>query len=636
MLSQEGKASEEQLKYTLYRDDFEHAALIRIPEIFSLIGEWDVYSVEGYTWQGAANGFDTYQQQNWIFMVNGQKLALKIFDIPNVNLLPFSTDQIDSIEVFVYPQLVGDEYSDKGLIHIHTRRIKEGVTIQGQFTGGNKTGDPGPYRYTEYWSKNVDRIAADESYRLGYRGKYGYLGGEYYTQVYYPTDPRTADRNRDIYPYENPRILTNSFFIQSAVSQFISEPQIDIVYTQLEDFYFFKPLGREIPVNNYFTSVQISGRVNLKNTFDMGYKLRYTSNALEKRKNNYDLDFDWKQQNMYANIHTQFFWARQMINLGFALEQTRIETHYSLTRNVINSVKIYGSVAPKSDVRGFFKLNGAIDIDEEDIGYQISGSGKWHISKQQNLQSILSYSRIKVRTENSLWYWSEKGYNFVNENGPGYSLDGNLKAGKQWSMDLIWQWHKTGFPSLNTGISYRSFLNKNWEIQPFQYNVDHKTVEAPVYIKTSQTGGVGSAFFRLKSDLLDVLSHNFYYRYSAGIGDSDVFTQIWKSVPKHRFMYQIRFKPVESFSIWMMLHYRSSVYWSDYAAINDQSGGIYSAHLSEMFLADIAVNKWLWKKQIKLNFILRNIFNEADISYPIGSSQNLRFYAQAEFFFNFW
>ena len=75
---------------------------------------------------------------------------------------------------------------------------------------------------------------------------------------------------------------------------------------------------------------------------------------------------------------------------------------------------------------------------------------------------------------------------------------------------------------------------------------------------------------------------------------------------------------------------------SDYAAINDQSGGIYSAHLAEVFLADIAVNKWLWKKQIKLNFILRNIFNETDISYPIGSSQNFRFYAQAEFFFNFW
>jgi len=628
-------AGEDNLKYTLNREDFENAALIRISELFSLIGEWDVYSVEGYTWQGTANAFDSYQQQNWTIIVDGQKMALKMFDLQNLNLIPLSADHIDSIEIFIFPQLVDTEYSDKGLIHIHTRKMPDGLNLHGQFTAGNKTGDPGPYRYTEYWSRNVDRIAADHSYGLAYSGNRGYLSGGYYTQVYYPTDSRIADRNRDIYPYENPRIITNSFFVQTAAPQIISQPQMSILHTKLEDFYFFKPFGREIPVTNNFTSIQINGKIVLKRSFDIGYKLRLTSNNLAKRKNRYNLDFDWKQQNIYANIDTRFVLNQQKINLGLAVDRTKIETRYNLTTNIINSIILYGSTAFKSDVWHGFKLNGAIDIDKEDIGYQLSGSAKWHLSEQQNLLNILSYSRTKVRSENSLWYWSEKGYDFVKDYGLGYSIDGKLKAGEQWSIDLIWQWYSTDITSINAGISYRSFINKNLELQPFQYNADDKTVASPVYIKTGQAGQGGLAFFKFRSDFFNSLSHSFYYRYSTYLDGSDVFTDIWESISKHRFMYQLIFKPVNTFSIWVMFNYRSSVFWSDYAAINNQSDGTYSAKLSDVFITDIAVNKWFWQKQIKVNFVLRNIFDQKDISYPIGSLQNLRFYAQAELFFNF-
>jgi len=81
----------------------QHVGLIRLSDIFTLVDEWDYFSVEGYTWQGISNSFDVYNQQNWIIMVDGHRMDLKLFDISNINLLPISTNQIDSVEVYVLP-----------------------------------------------------------------------------------------------------------------------------------------------------------------------------------------------------------------------------------------------------------------------------------------------------------------------------------------------------------------------------------------------------------------------------------------------------------------------------------------------------------------------------------------------------
>jgi len=100
---QESLADDNYPQYTLSREMLQHVGLIRLSDIFTLVDEWDYFSVEGYTWQGISNSFDVYNQQNWIIMVDGHRMDLKLFDISNINLLPISTNQIDSVEVYVLP-----------------------------------------------------------------------------------------------------------------------------------------------------------------------------------------------------------------------------------------------------------------------------------------------------------------------------------------------------------------------------------------------------------------------------------------------------------------------------------------------------------------------------------------------------
>jgi len=633
---QESAADNNYAKYTLKRETLEHAGLVRLSDIFTLIDEWDFYSVEGFTRQGVSNSFDIYHQQNWVIMVDGHRMDLKLFDMTNINLLPISTDQIDSIEVYILPQQVEDNFSDRGLLHIHTRQIKEGVTLQGQFTAGNEIGDPGPFRYTEFWSENVDRIAADESYWLSYRGDDGYLGAGYYAQVYYPTDPLIVDRNRIIYPYANPVIKTYAYSFRAGLSKLYSKPRIDASYSLIDDFYFFKPLGREIPSKNQFISVGLSGDTDFSEKIIISYKVRYSQNALKKRENAYDLDFDWESERLYANLNCVYKQSMTTFKLGLAADQTRINTDYSMTRNLINEGLVYGSVRIDQISGSQLNVDTEVRFNDHETGYKIASGYHWKVKNNQQLVTNIAYSQIMTNNENTLWFWSERGYDFLRDHGGDYSIEGRLSPAKQWSMDFSWHRDEDILPSIKVGILYRGFIRKNWEEQLFQYDIDFKTVSGPVTIKTGENGQMAGVYMKLRSVQSSLFEHNFYYRYAAALGRSGLFSRIRNEIPENLFIYRITYIPVKNFSIWAMFKYISSTTWYDFQDIDQQSNGIYSSHLSEILLIDVAVNKWIWKKQIKVDFILRNFLNKKNISYPIGASPDLRFYVQAELYFNFW
>ena len=104
-------------------------------------------------------------------MLDGQRIDMKLFDMNNLNLLPVALDFVDSVEIVSLPRIHNGEFTNRGLIHIHTRRPTNGFFFRGSVIGGNETGDPGPYRYTGYYSPNVDAIGPDASLSFGFGSK---------------------------------------------------------------------------------------------------------------------------------------------------------------------------------------------------------------------------------------------------------------------------------------------------------------------------------------------------------------------------------------------------------------------------------------------------------------------------------
>ena len=78
----------------------ENSGLFRIGDILQLSTKIRVSSIDGFSWFSNINGLSSFQRQNWVILLNGQRLGVNIFDIVNINMLPINITQIDSVEIF--------------------------------------------------------------------------------------------------------------------------------------------------------------------------------------------------------------------------------------------------------------------------------------------------------------------------------------------------------------------------------------------------------------------------------------------------------------------------------------------------------------------------------------------------------
>ena len=140
----------------------------RLSGIYTLMNDWDAFTFDGYRWYASANGLSTFQNQNWILMLDGQRMDINFFNLKDINILPYSINLVDSIEIVNHPQIKSGEFTTEGLINLKSIKPGDGLSISGRYSGGNPTGDPGPYLYTEHRSSNVEEDGPDLSAAISY------------------------------------------------------------------------------------------------------------------------------------------------------------------------------------------------------------------------------------------------------------------------------------------------------------------------------------------------------------------------------------------------------------------------------------------------------------------------------------
>jgi len=149
-------------KQIINKNDISLSGVSRLSDIYSLLDDWNAVTIDGYRWQIFSSKTPFDQSQNWILMLDGQRIDLNFFDMKNINFLPISSWKIDSVETISSPMLYKGEYADNGLINITTQKPVKGFSFYGQIFTGNEEGDPGPYKYIDkYNSENIDIIGPD-------------------------------------------------------------------------------------------------------------------------------------------------------------------------------------------------------------------------------------------------------------------------------------------------------------------------------------------------------------------------------------------------------------------------------------------------------------------------------------------
>ncbi len=619
-----------------------HAGLTRVGDLLLLIDDWNINTTDGFTWKASPNGLSAFQRQNWVVMLDGQRIDPKVFDVINLNMAPVALHQIDYVEVIGLPQVHAGEFADRGLIHIRTIKPKPGISIMGDLVLGNETGDSGPYRFTEFATPNVDRIANDGFLTVDVGARFWYARAYLLVQQHPFTDPAMFGRiskTLTIYPGLHQSIVPGFKMGAEALGgthQFLISYPFSLKY-----FLFLKPIGREIPVYNYLPHVGINGSFPASEKVDITYRLSYAVNELDRYPNTLDFDFDWESHYLNANIESNSNSAGFNTRFGIGYEQRTLNTGYALSEASYDIGKIYGELTHRFTDSIQQNTCAMILFSGGRTAFKAATSNYWKMNDQHTLGTSLSFSQRLIEEDNSLWYWSERGYDILRANDVDYTIFGNINKSQQFTGDLTWKTTVNDNFTIETIGSYRLFSDLYLERQSLQFNPQDYSFYSPIQIYGGKKGQVIGGKIAVNHRFIPQLSHQLSYSYWTEIAGDDVFKDVWASIPKHKACYRLTYTPVESFAIWAMVSYRSATSWSDYLNVDGQIYEVapqvtvtYASTVKGVAIFDLQIQKWFWHGRLIGDLLFRNVWNQDYRYHPIGASFDLSMFIKVKVLLN--
>ncbi len=639
-------------------EEIQNAGITRIADILFLVDGWNLSTIDGYTWQVSANNLSSYQAQNWIVMLDGQRFELNSFDCKILNFLPVTIQQIDYVEIICTPGIHNGEFTEKGLIHFHTKKTQPNFLIQVFQMGGNVTGEPGPYEGTEYGTPDLQRIGRDASYSFDYGLKNWYFR-TYFIRHFHPfqdiamikrntkilEDPpgNGSRENRHLKLWfedtDRPKMIRNSLSLRLGNKSIDNELQVDYSYSY-RYFLFFKPIGREIPVNDIYTRIGLSG--NLFKNKNILYRFQYFYKELEKHPNSLDFDFNWKSHNFSGLLEKKSKSLLFESRYGIEYSKFLLDTKYHLGKNYFDMAKLYGKVVYDLSEKVYQNLDGMICYSNDKTALKGSISNYWKINSSHSLNAVLSYSQRLFEEDNSLWFWIDRGYNILQEYDVDYTIYGKIEKSDQLTFDLTWNTELGNYLLIKLAGSYRNFNDLYIERQDFELNSQDYSFSAPVKIYTGQNGNVLGQQIIFNYRIIPQIEQFLSYNHQVVVAGDKVFREVWENIPEHKAVYKVTFTPELNFSLWARLTYLSSSYWIDYQGIDGQTyyssseiNEEYHSTIDSSVILDFQIQKWFWERRLKASLLLRNVGNQELKYHPIGASFDLTYYFLLELYLKF-
>jgi TonB-dependent Receptor Plug Domain. len=162
-ISASAPGQSERATSTIDRARIDAAGWNRLTELLEGATGWSLSSVDGFTFAASpdrlpAAGISAPGAPEWLVLVDGQPVPTNVLGAHFLELLPISIAQIDSVRVTRGPSIVHGIAAPRGAIEIFSVRSRARFSGAASYQHGNETGDPGPYRYTALSSPNIERL----------------------------------------------------------------------------------------------------------------------------------------------------------------------------------------------------------------------------------------------------------------------------------------------------------------------------------------------------------------------------------------------------------------------------------------------------------------------------------------------
>jgi len=593
----------------LTSDDLIRAGVTRLSDLLELAHEWAGSSTEGYHWSIAPIGLSWEASPDWSLFIDDQPIDVRGLDHQGLNDLPLAVTEICEIRLHSTPVVIGGIIASGGAIELRRCIPEIGFALGGQFSAGNETGDPGPYKYTTKAVPNVDRTGPMIHGSLSAASENLFLRMTAATDEHHVTDPRIRPRVLELYQGEkDARILYRALSIDSKVFDY----QFSAGYSRVQDLMFLPIMAREIPIDKDIGHVSAS-YVSSK----IGLSLSINSVELFARNNKENVPLHYTQGRIFAHafgLGSQIRFVN--LNYGLTAELSQLSHGVNQMEDHLGSLRMY-AMAQTSPTRDFqISTTGALTYDTGVFGYEVFSHAMHH---GRRLSARILIRHRAVTSKMNFAGWVSRGLKLEGSTMLDFPL-GLRSRESVYRVDFSWTVGTRMRVRLTGGLG--RYVNYFRPFTKLNINPINSRLQSVTQIASTQ-GNILTKSVRIHIPISDQLRFKMSGSYLYPWSSHDLFKNAWI----HRMQFGVRgeFQPNKRFSIDMRLRYVGSRVWKEYQEVAEENPELYTMELPGAVHLDLTVQKRFLGDRLRVNATMRNALDHPHLSHPAGARTNALF-----------
>ncbi len=637
-------------KTVVTREMLDASSVTRLSDLFAFANDWYYLSINGFDAFASPAGLSGWKRPLWKIIVDGQEFDLNFMDFQSLNLLPVNLGDIDNVEFISNPGHVNGLYAIGGIMNITTRKPdKQGLSARGRIMAGNEINDPGPYEYTELRTPNEERTGPDYELSLDYTTDNLMLRGGIRYQEHKSTDT-PIDRRIKLMRVAGDGIYHDAInrgstsWFEAGYSHGRFRHKLVATLTNIHDFYYFYPIGREIPSLWSFYHLGYLGNHQITDRHTLRIQSARNARSGAYKQNRFRLDWNTPLQTSRNRLVFDFH------SDSFRYSAGASHTIYAFgdglfTQNESHHVLDFFSDGQLALTRTWqIRVWAGFQSEFNSIGYRLGISNRYRLAPNMYLTGRIAWHDLPRRGQPDIWHWSELG---------GADSPGNLSSRIIRPFTDIPENREPGNDRLLYGslglaarISHQIHLASSFSLARhkhfFQsrhsYVMDefHQWFEqSAITFSDHLSPVVAGISLKLQARISDVFRHHIAYRFQKDISANQVPGE-FHLFPEHKATFNNIWTPVPGLDVWISARAQSAVRWHEYeqidgveyTEINELVFYNYSATTEPFIHLDAAVSKTLWNERLRISFRGTNLLNQGYVLHPVGLDHDLTFYAQ--------
>ncbi len=596
----------------------------RPADLLDILPNWNSWSVDGFSNHVSANGLSNYTHERWALFVDNRRIERSLLGLLDLNLLPITVQQIDSVEVFSMSTTIAGQWVGHGAIHFHIKRDQDGIDLGGSMYTGNEINDPGPFLYTEYRTQNIDRVGPDGNGYLHVASKGFYASASALYREHHSTDEHIGYRTRVRHDNNNhsPRKMLFAPLVRLGYAGERSDVEAVITQSAFNDFAYIPGFGAELPMRQTYTSLSARG------SFVMGENLTFSAGVSATE------DFNHGRDNLLAwdpNIKADAVRARA----GFTVTSAAWSLAFGGGADLFRA-RPFNDVLISDQYRiyhGYFNADRTTPDAQTHIASeiaQVAGSflPKIYAHYRRHPMSLhASYSRNSIFEQQSLWYWMSMGYQGFNMLTPNPTGFDNIGVNSQATADIELALFTSPTSDLKAhgGIRHTS---GDWStVSEYTYLPDQVRFEDDLRLVPDLGGMLAVAGIGGRLRTGRGFEQEVYGGVQSAVTGGDTYREIGREVPKLRAFYGLRYIGVPGFAMAGRLDVQSATEWSAFFNTSRDETPYYDGPVVPTHVKlNLFVRKTILSERAWAALKFENVLNRSLQEWPAGEVRDMTFH----------